>query len=77
MGHAAPPIPHSLLSLNSCRRYAKLEGCGLSGIGTYAGAPFGVSLIGWAGSDEVLLDLALALADKSGSINAWPNRRHA
>ena len=39
-------------------------------LGTYAGAPFGVSLIGWAGSDEALLDLALDLADMAGSINA-------
>jgi amidase len=39
-------------------------------LGTYAGAPFGVSFIGWAGSDEVLLDLAVALADLAGSINA-------
>jgi amidase len=50
---------------------------GLSGLpqiniplGTYAGAPFGMSFIGWAGSDEALLDLAITIADLSGSLHA-------
>jgi amidase len=31
-------------------------------VGTVSGCPAGLSLIGWAGSDEVLLDLAVSLA---------------
>jgi amidase len=34
--------------------------------GTLAGCPVGLSLIGWAGGDETLLDLAVALARFSG-----------
>lgn len=36
-------------------------------LGTISGAPVGVSFIGWPGSDEVLLDLALTLARLAGS----------
>jgi amidase len=36
-------------------------------VGTLAGAPAGLSFIGWAGSDEVLLELALSLARLAGS----------
>jgi amidase len=35
-------------------------------IGTVAGCPVGLSLIGWAGGDEVLLDLAVALSRYCG-----------
>jgi amidase len=31
-------------------------------VGTVAGAPIGLSLVGWAGGDEALLDLAVSLA---------------
>jgi amidase len=36
-------------------------------VGTLHGAPVGLSFIGWAGSDEVLLDLACTLAKYMGS----------
>jgi amidase len=36
-------------------------------VGTLAGAPAGLSFIGWMGSDEVLLELALSLARLAGS----------
>lgn len=36
-------------------------------LGTISGAPVDMSFIGWPGSDEVLLDLALALARLAGS----------
>lgn len=39
-------------------------------LGTYANCPFGISFIGWSGSDEVLLDLAITLAEFSGSVHA-------
>jgi len=35
-------------------------------IGTVSGAPIGLSFVGWAGSDEILLDLAAALAHFCG-----------
>jgi len=35
-------------------------------VGTVAGCPVGLSFIGWAGSDEALLDLAVALARHGG-----------
>ena len=35
-------------------------------VGTVAGCPAGVSLIAWAGGDEVLLDLAVSLARYCG-----------
>jgi amidase len=35
-------------------------------IGTLAGCPIGLSLIGWAGADEALLDLACALSRHCG-----------
>ena len=36
-------------------------------IGTLDGCPIGLSLIGWAGADEILLDLAVALAPYCGA----------
>jgi amidase len=36
-------------------------------IGTLDGCPIGLSLIGWAGADETLLDLAVALAPYCGA----------
>ena len=39
-------------------------------LGTISGAPVGLSFIGWAGSDEVLLGLALSLARLAGSRHA-------
>ena len=36
-------------------------------VGTLSGVPVGLSFIGWAGSDEVLLELALSLARLAGS----------
>jgi amidase len=36
-------------------------------VGTVGGAPAGMSFMGWAGSDEVLLELALSLARLAGS----------
>jgi amidase len=35
-------------------------------VGTVLGCPAGLSLIGWAGGDEVLLDLAVSLARYCG-----------
>ena len=35
-------------------------------VGTVAGCPVGLSLIGWAGGDEALLDLAVTLAKYCG-----------
>ena len=35
-------------------------------IGTLSGYPVGLSLIGWAGGDEALLDLACALSRHCG-----------
>ena len=34
--------------------------------GTVSGCPAGLSLIGWAGSDEALLDLSVQLANHCG-----------
>jgi amidase len=36
-------------------------------IGTLDGCPIGLSLIGWAGADETLLNLAVALAPYCGA----------
>ena len=38
--------------------------------GTVAGCPVGLSLIGWAGGDEALLDLAVILAKYCGIVRA-------
>jgi amidase len=38
-------------------------------VGTVDGCPIGLSLIGWAGADEVLLDLAVELAPYCGAAN--------
>ena len=35
-------------------------------IGTVSGCPVGLSFIGWAGADETLLDLAVALSRHCG-----------
>jgi amidase len=35
-------------------------------VGTASGCPVGLSFIGWAGADEVLLDLASTLARHCG-----------
>jgi amidase len=35
-------------------------------VGTVTGCPVGLSLIGWPGGDEALLDLAVALARYCG-----------
>jgi amidase len=35
-------------------------------VGTVAGCPAGLSFIGWPGSDEALLDLAVAAAKACG-----------
>jgi amidase len=50
---------------------------GLSGLpqvaipaGTVSGCPVGLSFIGWARSDEVLLDLAVRLARHGGATTA-------
>jgi amidase len=37
-------------------------------VGTVAGCPAGLSLIGWAGADETLLDLACELARFCGLV---------
>jgi amidase len=42
-------------------------------IGTVAGCPVGLSLIGWAGGDEVLLDLAVLLAQYCGIVGVSPS----
>jgi amidase len=39
-------------------------------VGTLSGAPAGMSLIGWAGGDEALLELAVSLARLAGSKHA-------
>jgi len=36
-------------------------------VGTVNGSPVGLSLLGWAGGDETLLDLAFSLARHCGS----------
>jgi amidase len=38
-------------------------------IGTVDGCPVGLSLMGWAGADETLLNLAVSLAPYCGSVN--------
>jgi amidase len=35
--------------------------------GTISGCPIGISFLGWAGGDEALLDLAVALARFTGA----------
>jgi hypothetical protein len=37
-------------------------------VGTVSGCPAGLSLIGWPGGDEVLLDLAVSLARRCGIV---------
>jgi amidase len=71
----APPADMSGDELDSLRTRVMRLTCmaGLAGlpqmnlpVGTVAGCPAGLSLIGWAGSDEVLLDLAGSLARYCG-----------
>ena len=40
--------------------------------GTLDGCPLGVSLLGWRGGDERLLDLAVAIAAHCGVIGTEP-----
>jgi amidase len=43
-------------------------------VGTVSGCPVGLSLIGWAGGDEILLDLAISLARYCGiACESTPN----
>lgn len=42
-------------------------------VGTVAGCPVGLSLIGWPGGDEALLDLAVSLARYCGMVGAFPS----
>jgi amidase len=67
----APPVDVGGDELESFRIRVMRLTCmaGLAGlpqislpVGTVSGCPAGLSLIGWAGSDEVLLDLAVSLA---------------
>jgi Asp-tRNA(Asn)/Glu-tRNA(Gln) amidotransferase A subunit family amidase len=53
--------PHSKDGWQCCVEYH----CVLP-VGTVAGCPAGLSLIAWAGGDEVLLDLAVSLARYCG-----------
>jgi amidase len=43
-------------------------------VGTVLGCPAGLSLIGWAGGDEVLLDLAVSLARYCGIARVYTSR---
>jgi amidase len=71
----APPVDVGGDELESFRVRVMRLTCmaGLAGlpqislpVGTVSGCPAGLSLIGWAGSDEVLLDLAVSLARHCG-----------
>jgi len=71
----APPIDSSGAEMESFRVRVMRLTClaGLAGLpqmnlpaGTVAGCPAGLSLIGWAGGDEALLDLAVALGRACG-----------
>jgi amidase len=71
----APRVDVSAETLESFRANVMRITCiaGLSGlpqvtipIGTVSGCPIGLSFIGWAGADEVLLDLAVRLARHCG-----------
>jgi amidase len=42
-------------------------------VGTVAGCPVGLSLIGWPGGDEALLDLAVSFARYCGMVGAFPS----
>jgi len=75
----APPIGLSGEEMESFRVRVMRLTCisGLAGlpqmnlpIGTVAGCPAGLSLIGWAGGDETLLDLAVLLARACGIARA-------
>src|SRR5262249_31775141 len=71
----APPVDSSATEMESLRtRVMRLTSmAGIAGlphmnlpVGTVAGCPAGLSLIGWAGGDEALLDLAVILARACG-----------
>jgi amidase len=75
----APPLQTSAPEQDSFRtRVMRLTAiAGLAGlpqmsipVGTVSGCPAGLSLIGWAGGDEVLLDLAVLLARFCGIARA-------
>jgi amidase len=72
----APPLETRLEALDSFRSRVMALTCiaGLAGLpqvtipaGLVEGCPVGLSLVGWAGGDEALLDLAVALAPWCGS----------
>jgi amidase len=71
----APPIATSAEGLESFRVRVMRLTClaGLGGlpqislpVGTVEGCPIGLSFVGWAGGDEALLDLAVALSPQCG-----------
>ena len=73
----APPLDMSGDALESFRVRVMRLTCiaGLAGlpqmnlpVGTVSGCPAGLSLIGWAGGDEALLDLAVSLARYCGIV---------
>jgi amidase len=75
----APPIDISAAEMESFRnRTFRLTSiAGLAGLpqvvipaGTVGGCPAGLSFIGWEGSDEMLLDLAVTLARYTGEVVA-------
>jgi amidase len=78
----APPINISGKKAESFRVRAMRLTCmaGLAGlpqmtlpVGTVANCPVGLSLIGWPGGDEVLLDLAVSLARYCGIVCVSPS----
>jgi amidase len=73
----APPIDTPAEALDSYRTRVMRLTCsaGIAGLpqvsipaGTVDGCPVGLSLIGWAGGDEALLDLAVTLARHCGTV---------
>ena len=71
----APKIDSTAAELDAYRTRVMRLTCtaGLGGLpqvsipaGTVSGCPVGLSFIGWAGGDEALLDLAVALAKYCG-----------
>jgi amidase len=73
----APPIDTPAEALDSYRTRVMRLTCsaGIAGLpqvsipaGTVDGCPVGLSLIGWAGGDEALLDLAVTLAHHCGTV---------
>jgi amidase len=75
----APPLEISAGEMESFRNrtFRLTSVAGLSGLpqvaipaGTVGGLPAGLSFIGWEGSDEILLDLAVTLAPFAGTAAA-------